>query len=490
MRRKSVSRLTSIVFISLVAMSSQADETALDVDSYIQAIARENPGVQRILAQEAIAAGELKASQAVDDPLLSSRASYDYSEPDQITGTGLEADTSKDTRFDLSLSRTYSATGTRLSTSYANHATERKPVFANLGARYYQPSITLQLTQPLLKNAGGRQDRLNITLNKIGFDLARLEAKESLESYITQLAALYLEWYLAYRETELVEEEYQQSLEQEKLVRLKVQRQVAEAHELLRVQETREDYYSRWQQALGRSEGLRQQVIQQMVAKKSDNTKTQPRDPGRSKLFLPHIKDDDYLATESRLKAILDKLKDQQEELVVARKDARRANLDLSLNYTRHGVDGSFDDAHDDALDADDYGVSLQYSYPLGNRGSRGLYESQLASQRQVIADSSQRLIDAEAALSNLVVQAKKAKEALLAADRKIGFAKKKLEAERRLYRIGRLDLFELLQDQTSYLESRVNREQLYVQLLQLRLSIGELLDENLIPYEISQPQS
>ena len=50
------------------------------------------------------------------------------------------------------------------------------------------------------------------------------------------------------------------------------------------------------------------------------------------------------------------------------------------------------------------------------------------------------------------------------------------------LYRIGQLDLFELLQDATTQLESRLSRTRLYVQLQQIRLSIRELLDRNLQP--------
>ncbi|MCK4705599.1 MAG: hypothetical protein KAT90_08975, partial [Gammaproteobacteria bacterium] len=54
---------------------------------------------------------------------------------------------------------------------------------------------------------------------------------------------------------------------------------------------------------------------------------------------------------------------------------------------------------------------------------------------------------------------------------------------EQRLFKIGKLDLFELLRDQTTQLESRLNREKLYTQLLILRLNIGELLDQNLGTY-------
>ena len=120
-------------------MQVAAQETVLDVDRYIQAIINQNPGVIRILQQQVIAAGNLKSSEGVDDTVLSSGAAYQYTEPKLLTG--LEPDTSKDGDFELALSRTFSATGTRMAISYRNPITDRDPATSNYGARYYQPSI-------------------------------------------------------------------------------------------------------------------------------------------------------------------------------------------------------------------------------------------------------------------------------------------------------------------------------------------------------------
>jgi outer membrane protein TolC len=449
----------------------------LDLDTFIKAILDNNPGVQRILAQEAIAAGNLESSKGIDDPALTTRGTLSQTEPDKING--FEPDRSRDKRLDVSLDRLYSSTGTRLGVDYGNLHTQRDPASTALGAKYYQPSLTLRLTQPLLKNARGIQDRLDLELNRLELDLSRLQTREELESYVTRLASLYLEWYLAHREMSISSEVYEQSIQQEKLVRLKVNRQVAEAYELYRAQETRADYYSRWQQDVGTYEGLTQQINTQMLARPTDDDR-QPVDPASTSLLAPAITEPDYLATRSRLKAILDMLRAQQEILVDARSDARKPDLNLSLAYSRHGADDSLSDAHTRDLEQNDYSVMLEYRYPLGNRSARGAMQSQIASRQQVGADTAQQLVDAQAALADLMAQADKLAIALQAVDDKIALATKKLKAEQRLYNIGELDLFELIQDQTAQLESRLNRERLFIQLLQIRLSIGELLDRNL----------
>jgi len=478
--------LAGLALVILTSTRAAAAPT-LDLDTFIQVILENNPGVQQILEQQAIAEGQLESSLGIDDPLLGSSGTLSRNEFDDITG--FEADNSNQFDLGLSLDRTFSQTGTRMGASYSNRYVDRSPALNNdLGASYHQPSLTLRLTQPLLKNRGGVQDRLDINLNQLNLEFNRLDSREQLDSYITRLSALYLDWYQAYRETEILEEAHQKVVDQEKLVKLKIKRQIAEPHELLRIQETREDYYSRWQQALGSYLGLSRQVEKQMNLQSAASQRAQaaevPLDPTASAL-LTQVDDrtNDYLATDSRLKAILVNLQEQQEQLVIARDDARKADLALSLGYTRHGADSGAADAHTSEFDSNDYSVMLEYRYPLGNRRASGDFQAQIASRRQVQAGTSQQLIDAEAALADLQVREKQLATALAAADRKIDLARRKIDAELELYRIGQLDLFELQQDATTQLESLLNRTQLYVRLQQIRLSIGELLDYNLQPF-------
>jgi len=467
---------------ALFIFGHHAAAQELDLDTFVRSILKHNPGVQKILADEAIAAGALESSKGVDDGVLSSSLSLAHTEPNQVLG--FEASESDDARLNLAYDRRFSASGTRLNLSYGNQYTDRNPPLGSLGEQYYQPSFTMRLTQPLLKNAGGIQDSLDINLKQLNFRLAGLSSQENLESYITQLARLYLDWYLAARETAISKEVHQQAIEQEKLTRTKVKRQVIEPYELLRAQETREDYYSRWQQSRGRYIGLSRQIQRQMNSKQYATTdKLIPFDPESSRLFTSSQsvpRSADYLVSASRLKNILDTLQTQQQLLLDAKYNARSSDLDLSLGYTRHGIDNDFNDAHSSNLEQDDYSVMLEYRYALGNRRASGDYQAQLAGKHQIEADTQQRMIDAESSLANLQEQETQLVIALKSIDRKIKLATKKLAKEQRLYKIGKLDLFELLKDQTAHLESRLQREQLYTSLLTLRLNIGELLDRNL----------
>lgn len=473
------------LILLLFILTHQAYSQELGIDDFIVSILKNNPGVQKILAEKEVASGLRDASLGINDGVIGSSLSMSQAQPDNIFG--YEPNISKNKNLNLSYNRVFSDTGTRLSLDYNNLYTDRNTPSA-AGTQYYQPSFTVRLTQPLLKNAGGIQDSLNIKTSELNYKLSELSSKENLESYITQLASLYIDWYLASRELSISKEVHQQSIEQEKLTRTKVKRQVIEPYELLRSQEIREDYFSRLQQAKGRYIGLTRQIQHQMNSNESGTT-LNPINPNDSKLLSAAqntIREDNYLATSSRLKDILETLQKQQDILLDAKDNARSSDLNLSTRYTRHGIDSNLSDAHDSSFNKDDYSIMLEYKYTLGNQQASGNYQSQLAKKRQIESDTQQRLIDAKATLANLEIQSSQLKIALQSTDRKISLGKKKLKKEQRLYRIGKLDLFELLRDQTLHLESRLNRELLFTQQLTLQLKIGELLDKNLDVYSSS----
>lgn len=479
---KNKKRIT--INLLLYVATSMVHASTLNLDDFISKVIESNPGVQRILVEEEIAAAKLKSSYGIEDSVLSSSLSQNYLEPDQVSGK--EATDQDSQKFSVSLDKKFANTGTQLLLSYQNTATEQQPPALIAGENYYQPSLTLQLTQPLLKNSDGIQDKLNINLDRLGLELTRLSVREELESYITQLATLYLDWYLAYEEMNILNEVYEQVVEQEKVVKLKVKRQVAEDYELFRIQETLQDYYSRWQQSIGKYDGLSRQLINQVSDSRINlSDKLIPEDPANSKIINADRKItrvNNYLVEVSRLKKILDLNKSQQVELLNAKSNAQKPELNLSVGYTRHGIGDDVSDAHANS-NSDDYSIMLKYKKSIGNRAATGKYNEQVAIARKVEADTRQRLINARSSLESLSVQSERLNIAVDSSHKKISLAKRKLEQEYRLYKIGRLDLFQLLQDQKAQLESRVSQVQLQIQLLKLKLNIGELLDRNLDIY-------
>ncbi|MFK5913120.1 MAG: TolC family protein [Woeseiaceae bacterium] len=473
--------LYTIASFVLLLQSSQGMTQELGLDSFVSSILNNNPGVQKILSEKNIAESARDASLGINDGTLVSSLNSSHSEPNNIFG--IEPNESDSLNLNLSYNRIFSDTGTRLTLGYSNLYTDRNPAAVTAGTKYYQPSFTVKLTQPLLKNAGGIQDSLNIKLSQLDFEISKLSSQENLESYITQLSSLYVDWYLSSRELKIATEVHQKSIQQEKLTRTKVKRQVSEPYELLRAQEIREDYFSRLQQAQGRYTGLTHQIKYQMnPSQQSSNKIIQPVNPQDSTILSlsnNNHREDNYLGTISRLKDILDKTNKQQIIILQAKTNATSSDLNLTVGYTQHNVG----DVYDTSTNKNDYSVMLEYKYVLGNRSAEGAFQVQQAKKHQIEADTKQRLIDAKANLANLKALSSQLKMAIKSVERKLILGNKKIKKEQYLYRIGKLDLFELLRDQTSHMESRLNKEKLFSQQLSLQLKIGELLDTNLENY-------
>ncbi len=471
----------------LFLLSNSVHSQELSLDDFIKMILNNNPGVQKILIEDEISTANRDASLGINDAILGSSLSLSHTEPNVIYG--FEPTSSNNKNLNLTYNKVFSNSGTRLLLNYNNLYTNQTPAAKAAGSQYYQPSFTVKLTQPLLKNKNGIQDRLNIELSELNLKLTKLNSKEILESYITQLSALYIDWYLTSQEVSISKDVYYQAIEQEKLTRTKVKRQVSESYELLRAQEIREDYFSRWQQALGRYSGLTKKIKHQINDDNFKRNNLVPKNPKKSSIIMAGkdlFRKGNYLETLSRLNNILNTIKQQQNILVDAKNNSRLSDLNLSLGYTRHGIDSSLNDAHNSRLNKDDYSIMLEYKYPLGNKRADSNFRSQLAQKRKINYDIKQKLIDARANLDNLDAQSKQLDIAIKSVDRKIAFSHKKIKKEKDLYKIGKLDLFQLLRDQTSHLESRLNRERLYAQQFNLKLKIGELLDRNLETYQSS----
>lgn len=387
----------------------------LDLDGFLRAALERNPGIRAILAAPGVAAGRRLAAQGVDDPLLRLESSGGRTQPDTLFG--FEPSETRDLQLSAGVERVVSNTGTRLAIELTERRTDRSPPLTSIGERFYQPSLTLRLTQPLLRNAGGIQDRLDRELAELGLRLARLEALEQLEDRVTRLAGLYLDWYIARREADILASVVKKAREQEALVALKVQREVAEPYELLRIRQVLEGYRARRQQAAGRAAGLRARVLAQ--AGLAPTAVDRPAPPAGGPLVGAHRpRGRAYLETRSRLKAILDINLDRQGRVLAARADARRARLDLALSYSRHDLDASLDDALSSRLDKEDYSVGLVYRRPLGNRAARGRYQAEAAELERLQEDSRQRLLEARAALADQEARIRALHEALAAGRR------------------------------------------------------------------------
>lgn len=477
-----------ILSINLSLAANTYAATKVSLNNFISETIRNNPTVRAYLQSYSQAKGEEYAARGIDDVNLEGLFSLAKKEQPQISG--FESTQDHQISYKIGVNKIVSQTGTRLGASYNNfwNKSTYTPVFTNLFNPmnpYYTPSITLFLTQPLLKNIMGRQDQLNKRLTRIQLSLSEVQYEENVEAFISEMTQLYLNWLKAYNDANTLGQVYRKTKAQVKLVRDQVKSKVAEQSDLYRILEQLANYKAQWEGALAALEGYTKQVAAMM----------DPLDPPASispvstkgsflKKYHARRKGLKYLKNESRLRKILDYSIAAENETLKANKNARLPDLDLFVNYSRTGASGDFDRAHGSTFDNDDISGGVNLSVPLTNRSARGQYRAQRAKLSRVTYQNERTMLDATSQLEGLYEQEKRFANQVKSYEDQVRYGELKLREEYDQYMDGRITLFQLLQDHSTFISQRLSLESSRAELAYVQLLIGELTDINLDVFE------
>lgn len=251
----------------LLPVASHAAGGDVSLDGFISETIRNNPTVRAYIQSHMEAKGDEYRSRGIDDVAFSSLFEAARKDQPQISGLGSTQD--KSIQYQVGLSKIISQTGTRVSATY-NDYWQRSNYPAGVVAMlspmnpYYTPSVTLSLTQPLLKNILGRQDQLDKRVSRIQLKLSVVQYEENVEAFISEMTQLYLNWLSSHNDAKTLGDVYRMMSRQEKLIRDKVKANVSEESDLYRVLEQKASYKAQWEGALANYEGLMREIAAMM----------------------------------------------------------------------------------------------------------------------------------------------------------------------------------------------------------------------------------
>jgi len=474
-----------ILFMTIATVgTAHAQARKISLDAFIAETILNNPTVRGYIESHVVAAGEEYRSRGIDDVNFESLFQAAKKDQPQISGMGSTED--KSIAYEVGLSKIVSQTGTRLGAKYSDYwqrsayPGEVTALFAPMNP-YYTPSVTLALTQPLLKNIMGIQDQLDKRVSRIQLKLSEVQYQENIEAFISEITELFLGWLRAHKNAGTLENIYRKISEQEKLVRLQVKANVAESSDLYRVLEQKASYRAKWEGALASYEGYMREIAWMMNPDNPPGA-IMPIMTGRSflKKFASRADGEEYVREYSRLKKILVYTFDAQSQVVRARKNSRLPDLDLQVEYSRTGASGSFNKAHGSTFDNDDIAGGVNFSIPITDRAARGEYRAESARLKKIAFENERRMIDALSRLEALYKRERRINSQVKAYEEQVRFGKLKLDEEDDQFNDGRLTLFQLLEDQSTYINQKLMLESSRVDLASVRLMIGELTDVNL----------
>lgn len=402
-KKSLLARNTTALFLALSLTgiaAAQEKAVGLTLKNAIRMAAEKNLDVKAELYNPALAESDIQKNRAIYDPNLT--AQTNYGESTTANPTALSAATggnniNKAKTFDINAGiNKLTPYGGTVGLAFNNSWSRNE--FSATSSEYFQNSLTVNISQPLLKNFGRETTELNISLARYNKDATLEQFRTKLTGIITQARTEYFKLYYLREDLEVKKTSLAlaQKILNETGARIKAG--VLPAMENLNAEfnvSTRESAVINAERALRDEQDVLRTLLQM--------DPTGSIDPVDSPLTSAYqINEDEAikqaLATRPELKQLRENIKaaDLQERVT-----RNQIMPDLSLNASGGlgGINRDYGKQWEN-LGKGDYpvwGIGLTFSYPLGNNSAKNDYiksklkaeqlRTQIRSQEETIAN-------------------------------------------------------------------------------------------------------
>jgi len=450
--------LSIILLIAPIASSAQT----ISLDEFLQAIKTTHPLIARELLTPEIEATNRERALSARDWSVGAEQSFVHSKP---VSTGSFTPTRIDEiGLKASFQRSFWSTGGRLAVGWQSNFTDQNlpgisfpggaSTFSTGISRLYENAVSLNYTQPLMKNYGGKLDRLDYELTDYTVAADRLQALENQEDFLLDLGNSFLDWVLLEEKGKISEERLRLALDELEHTREKRKANLVDEVDVLRsedaVRQARQNLVLLETQLKAKKAEL---AVLAGLNNLSEMT-TEYDIYGRAELPSPG-EAFELLKLQSRLLEIIELQKQQLTQLRGGYAETSRPNLDLGLGVGLKGGDDDFGGALE--LDKPDFTVLLSFTHQLGGKAAKADVARTDLQFKQLELQSETVSLQLESALNNLLVQLKELEKVLALNREQIESAVKKTVEELNLYEQGRGEMTFVIQSQDNEQNARLN---------------------------------
>lgn len=255
---------------------------------------------------------------------------------------------------------------------------------------FYQNELVLQLTQPLLRDFGGKVNRARVTIAQNDQRISQLDWRDKLEQAVFTIEEGYWRLYQAKRNLEIQEELLKQTEDTLDILikRLKqdtTRLQVSQGNAA--VQSRRAELWRARQEIGNISDQIKRIMCDPDLPVASALT-IAPADAPMEEAVQYSLGDQIQAASENRFDLLQQAIRVMSaREIVWAAKNNALPQLNLTGSVGLQGLGADFDDAADRQRRTDQfvYTVGLSFEVPIGNRGPRAIYQRTLLQHQQAI---------------------------------------------------------------------------------------------------------
>ncbi len=413
---------------------SNAPGVLLSLQQAIHMAVKHSVDVQQARLSPAISQTQVTQAQAAFDAVLFSNLSYDDLDTPQ-PGTGAYGDQQSQTlNVTTGIKKLLTTGGTITAQTVFNRIAQEPSIFSTFGSSpftYYDASLQVGITQPLLQGFGQDVNRAQVLLAQSARAQSLTDLKSTLLDVVSTVESDYWKLYFAQSRLLIQQRLLDRTLEDYKRIKQR------EGFDVNPVRKTEAGSFVE----LRRAEVIR---ARQDVRNASDTLKRLLGSPNLplagETLILPSDTPADLPITFSLLDAVTTALRDRPElqKALLQIKDAavrqrvadnaRLPQLNIGATLRYNGVsptsdtgsdNGSIDKAYGSLTDGNyiDYLLAGQFQVPIGNRGPEALYQQRTLEREQAV-------VTYEKAAQDVVLQVKQTMRTLITSYELIGAAR------------------------------------------------------------------
>ena len=390
---------------------------------------------------------------------------------EEATITAFGPDLTNSLSLQTGLNKQFWDTGGSLSATYSinrsSSSFEQAPLFS-YPERFYENSVELQYSQPLLRNFGGKLTRLQYDLKAYDVDVAGIQAAENIEDFLTEAISKYLDWVYFEEQKKIIERRLNLSRKEFERTQQKFNAFLVDSADVMRSK----DALNTWRQNLG----LVESQLSALSAELSVLTQSSLFLTSKPDFNLYSLQRPEALASakarldnSSRVLRILDLRKKQLDLNAIGVRETGKPDLSLIAAVTVKSAEEEAGDSF--AFDKQDAAVGLQLSVPIENTTAKADYRRTRLQSLQLRKEREDAVLSLSASLSSLHTQLTKLMGVLELNREQIESARLRTIEEIKIYEQGRGDLTFVIMSRDNeesaklaYAENALNYQKLWVQ--------------------------
>ena len=456
----------AIIVFCFASFSEEAKLELLPLEEFIRLVSENDTNFEEILIDELKLKYKRPLALPARDLVLSLKSQYDfvlYKDRGNIENT-------------LSLSKLFPFTGTEVSAEYD----------ASFNPSTYKISseFAAMVSQPIARNAFGRNTRLLNKIVGLEVDIANYQIVEAYEDYLTALIQLYYNWYSAYENVKTAENSYNESLKLLENIKERQKYKIALPVDVNKIslqvaikKETLISLQNKYTEYLN--------MVKESV-RYDGKDELQPSVPSMYKNVVIDFEPDyEKFVKESRTIKVLGLLEGKSSLEVDEYADELLPSIDIIAGYSRKGA------GHDIIDNEETVYAGASIDWPLPGEVEQAKYQDSKIDLKKTKLSSENIRMRLDTNLKNLHDTIEREKELISLAQEKVDFATSIVEDDRKNYSLGRLTLNDLIDEVNKLEDNKFNKIFHEIELKRLTIEWLRLTDqivkENKISYKKRQ---